>query len=160
MIKTDNDIVHWLDQMTDKPYYLGDPSKGWDCLNSILCLYRQFGYEFPTEIDGWTEDNYASLWEKDPVTGRKILSKLYERVGEEVQPNFYEPWDLMIFGSNKTPDIAAIYLGSGNIRMVFEDGVKDVPFHALEKHLKFVRRLRKNEIEKMGRSENDEGCRL
>ncbi len=118
--------------IVDQKFSLGDRSKGFDCLNSILFLYRGLGYEFPTELDGWTEENYAKKWDEDIFEGRDVLGRLVHILGKQVEKNYYIKGDLMIFGGNEIKDFPGIFLGNGNVLMVFDKGARVVPYHLFE----------------------------
>ncbi len=124
-------------KLVDCDYSLCDTSKGFGCLTMILQVYREMGYRFPDEWNGWTESNFAERWEKGD--GRKEFIEFLNTLGEPVQTNFVRPADLIIF-----EDGPGIYLSGGNVIRIYAgniEGGKVLPFRLLKRFVVGIRRL-------------------
>ncbi len=137
----DIDLSKSMSQFVDCRYFLGDSSRGWDCLSFILDLYEQMGIKWPEEYKGITRENYGDLWKSGG--GRKELEEFLLSLGESVKPGNLRRGDMLVL---KTPGggAPAIYTGNGNIHLITEKGGKTIPMKIL-KHLKLdlidIRRL-------------------
>lgn len=144
MVETrDTRISNVASIFTDASYFLGDQSKGWDCLNSLLSFYEKFGVEFPQEINGWTRENYARRWQENETEGRKVLEAFLSSVGKPVDLNYIIRGDLLIFGGAGIPLFPAIFLGSDNVLINFgcKFGMRVVAIGSIPAKLVGARRL-------------------
>ena len=135
-----------IQKFIDAPHVLGDPSKGWDCLNILREVYTLLGKDFPTEFKGWDADNYAERWKRGE--GKDVYREFLFSLGSPVDPAYALEGDLFIFeGAEQL--FPGIYLGRGHILMVFAPcdtkqknrGCKVVPFSFFKKFLIGIRRL-------------------
>jgi hypothetical protein len=140
MIKS-TDLANAVHEMIDANYCLGDTSKGWDCLNSLLSVYRKLGFTFPESMGGIDESNYARIWNEDNDRARAVFTDFLMGLGEPVDPSFSVRGDLLIFKGAELPAFPAISLGSGHMLIVFQDGVRVEPVSRWKKYLISVRRL-------------------
>lgn len=124
-------------RLIDKPYHLGDTSRGYDCLSMVLDFYRGCGVKLPEEFRGFTRENYAERWKRGE--GRQEIREFYGSLGRRVDVNYALPGDLMIYEWEDTVT-AGIYLGNGHALMCFEKGLKVVPFRFFKSKLIEVRR--------------------
>lgn len=125
----------------DQDFALCDRQRGWDCLNSLMTFYESFGYKFPEAYRGWTKENYGMLWEKDSQEGRKIFGEFLLTLGHEIAFSEILRGDLLIFKAEQLGIFPAIFLGNGNIFMVFDKGAKVIPLKILKSKLISIRRL-------------------
>ncbi len=132
----DTNISEASKDMIDAKYALGDRSRGFDCLNSILQFYREMGVEFAKDFKGWTEDNYASKFANNPDEGRKALIEWIMTLGRDIDTNYFKPGDLMIFKQGEYAPFPAIYLGSSNVLLVTgkDHGSKVFPLKTVKQH--------------------------
>ena len=135
-----------IQQFIDAPHILGDPSKGWDCLNILREVYTLLGKSFPTEFEGWNAENYAERWKRGE--GKAVYRDFLFSLGQPVEPNYALEGDLFIFDGVEQL-FPGIYLGRGHLLMVFAPcdtkqknrGVKVVPLRFFKEFLIGVRRL-------------------
>jgi len=134
----------------EKTFHLGDLTgkKGWDCLNSLAVFYKNIGAEFPMEFtdskgEKWDNKNYPKRWKKNEVDSRVVLKEFLESLGEPIDFNYRQKGDLLLFEPKGLPLFPAIFLGNGNVMMVFKEGVKILPFKLLKRWVKGCRRLTK-----------------
>lgn len=137
----DSDISRAAQRLVDASFFVGDSSLGWDCYSSLKHFYAEIGISIPTELDGWTVDNYGERWKKDQEEGRKILTKLLFGLGRKIDVNYMQRGDLLIFEGTKIPTFPGIFLGNGNCLMVFDIGAKVVPLKFFKSFLIQARRL-------------------
>lgn len=95
-----------ITKMIDKPYYLGDESKGLDCLNSLKNFYEDCGFRFPREYCQWSETNYRQKWMDDVEEGRAAFWDFLHTLGTRVEKNYIIRGDLLIF--RKDPPLESI----------------------------------------------------
>lgn len=140
---SDSTIARSAGKLVDRPYFLGDVSgdKGWDCLDSLACFYEGMGVQFPRKFGDWDEKNYPERWKKNPDEGRKVLGDFLRSLGEKIDPKYMVRGDLLIMGGKEIPTFPALYLGNGNVLMVFDKGVKVLPLRFFSKVLIEARRL-------------------
>ncbi len=128
-------------KLIDCEYDLGDTSKGFGCLTMILRIYREMGFVFPKEWNGWTESNFAKRWENGE--GREEFMKWLSELGESVNLNYMRKGDLIIF--NKHGFIGpGIYLGNDQIFRIYDGciaGGKVSPLKFFRNAIVDVRRL-------------------
>ncbi len=135
-----------IKQFIDTPQYLGDTSKGWDCLNILREIYTLLGKDFPKEFKGWNAENYAERWRHGE--GKDIYREFLLSLGESINPAYAIHGDLFIFEGNAQV-FPAIYLGKGHLLMVFAPcdkkqknrGCKVVPLSFFKRFLIDVRRI-------------------
>jgi hypothetical protein len=132
-----------VEKYRGKRFFLGDPSRGWDCLNSLLDLYGGMGYIFPKEMEGIDGSNYPDIWNKENVRAREVFARFLLSLGDPVEPDFYVRGDLLIFKGAQLGTCPAVFLGNGNIMMLLsaKEGIGIEPFRRYKKWLIAVRRL-------------------
>jgi cell wall-associated NlpC family hydrolase len=142
-MERDTRIANAISKFIDRPHAIGDPSKGWDCLNSLLDFYRECGVSLPDEFEGYTEVNYPGRWAKNPKKCRQVLERFVLSLGNPVQPEYLQRGDLLIFKTPQFPSFPAIYTGNGHVFAVFKEGAKQEPLNELVRlaRLTGVRRL-------------------
>lgn len=130
-------------QFRDKPYALGDPGRGWDCLNSLAHFFWKLRIPFPREFRDWNEDNYAERYAKDPRAAMTVLGEFLSTLGREVGPNEFMPGDLMIFRDGDNPPFGCICQQNGNVLVAVgkKGGIRVLPMQTLMAKLIAVRRL-------------------
>lgn len=134
------EFANLLNRFTDKKYALSDPSKGWDCLNSLKEIYTKMGADFPLEFEGTDENNYADLWMNHHKEAKGKFKRYLYSLGYQIDANYALPGDLMIFeGAEMT--FPGVYQSSGMVMMVFDKGVRKVALKFFQPFLKQVRRL-------------------
>jgi cell wall-associated NlpC family hydrolase len=138
---TDTAIANAISKFIDQPHAIGNPSQGWDCLNSLLDFYREMGVKLPDEFEGYTEANYGARWEKSQDKCRQALERFILGLGEQIAPAYMMRGDLLVFKTPKFPAFPAICLGNGHMMIVPKEGVKVVPIHFFDRFLTGVRRL-------------------
>lgn len=141
-LKTDTDISKAAEKFIGKPHFIGDKTKGWDCLNYLVDFYRdELGYDFPKEFEGFTESNYAKKWDEASDSCRLTLERFLNTLGNGISPSFLERGDLLIFKTPNFPSFPSIYLGNGNILIVAKEGAHVIPLRFYERYLVGCRRL-------------------
>ncbi len=134
-------IANQAEKYLGKPYCLDDPSKGWDCFNLLLDFYRTFGYEFPSEFEGYSVKKYKEVWLENQTKAKELLSRFWMSIGRPIGKGFFIRGDRLLFRIPNRNLFAAISLGNGNMKMAVQEGVIDVPFHKFEKLFVGARRL-------------------
>ena len=142
----DTAIANMISEFVDKDFALCDKKKGWDCLNSLMTFYESFGYQFPIEYMGWTKENYGIRWGKDQKEGRKIFGEFLLGLGHEIAFSEILRGDLLIFQAEELGIFPGIYLGNGNIFMVFDKGAKVIPLKVLKSKLINIKRMIGNNV--------------
>lgn len=143
---SDSALAALIDPFVDARYALGNPERGWDCLNSLHRFYKAAGADFPDEWRGYDASNYAGRWQKAETQCRKDFEEFLADLGEEVvNPNFMKPGDLLLFEGKEIFLFPAIYVGSGKMIMITgrKTGMRVVPFKYFSGVLRHVRRLLK-----------------
>lgn len=114
----------------DKPYFLGDVTKGYDCVSLIHDFYNKLGIELPRQYGGFTLSNYAEGIKQEDWP--HLLKTYLQDLGIIVDVNYMLAGDLIIF-ERKGKVFPGIYVGNGNVLSAFErKGVLIIP-------LKFLR---------------------
>jgi hypothetical protein len=139
----DSEFARRVDKLVDKGYCLGDSSKGFDCLNSLIEIYQD---KFPTEYKGWNTSNYAQRWKSDEVEGRRVLEEFLLSLGVLVMPNYRIRSDLILMETSDPVSIIPIVdLGQGHGLLVANFGCNVLPIEGLlrlsKSVIKSVRRL-------------------
>jgi hypothetical protein len=140
---TDTELAKRVDKLVDAGYFLGDTSKGWDCLNSLAEIYDD---RFPREFKDWGALNYAERWSKDPVESRRVLEEFLSGLGVPVQINYRVRGDLILVETpNPKSLIPVIDLGQGHGLIISTFGCRVLPIESLlrltKSTIKSVRRL-------------------
>jgi hypothetical protein len=138
---SDTKIANAISKFIDRPHAIGDLSKGWDCLNSLLDFYRKMNISLPDEFEGYTETNYGARWEKDQNKCRLALERFILGLGEKIEVAYTMRGDLLIFKTPQFPAFPAICLGNGHMMIVVKEGAKVVPIHFFDRFLIGARRL-------------------
>ncbi len=125
-------IAQQAEKYLNKPFVLGDTSKGFDCVSLIRDFFEAFGYQFPTEFEGITWENYAEEYLRDPVRVLNIRERFLMSLGRHIEKKFFRRGDLLLFREG-IQFFACIDLGNGNMKALFEQGVQDVPYHLFAK---------------------------
>ena len=153
MSLSDNDVAEQAEKLLGRPFILGDPDTGVDCLSLLHSFYGQFGVEFPEEIDGINWQNYPEIWTNDNNKARRVFDQFLNTLGDPVPHNFHIRGDLLLLRGEEFSVFPAICLGNGNILIVIDgrekrkDGSEKkvgghvVPFKAFEKYFIGARRL-------------------
>jgi hypothetical protein len=97
---SDKTIANAITKLVDCNYFLGDKSKGWDCLNSLQEFYEACGVTFPREFEDWNEVNYRDKWIYDPEMGRQAFFRFLQTLGEPIDKNYALRGDLLILKYN------------------------------------------------------------
>lgn len=140
--KTDTNISNSVEKFIGKPHFIGDKTKGWDCLNYLIDFYRdEFGFDFPKEFEGFTEANYPEKWNRNSAQCREALERFLNTLGIKIEPAFLERGDLLVLKTPNFPSFPAIYLGNGNILIVAKEGVHAIPLRFYERYLIGCRRI-------------------
>ena len=141
----DIEFVNTSKRFVDTPYALGDPSKGWDCINSLIEIFCRLGVDFPRQFGDWNESNYAERWNRDEKEARKVLRAFLFSLGDPINCNFAIRGDLFLFEDpdHDIPMFPGVYLGNGNILLTLgtKKGTRVVSLGVIKKYLKEVRRL-------------------
>ncbi len=111
----DIEFAKSLEPYLFKAYSLGDPSKGWDCLNCLGDWAKKNGLEFPDEFEGWTWENYTERWNRGD--GMDVLRRFLMSLGDSVNINYMLPGDILVLEARGVVG-AAQYLGSGHVKVV------------------------------------------
>ncbi len=132
-----------IQKFIDCKYALGNVSEGYDCVNSLLEFYSAMGVELPREFEGWTSENYGERALKNPGAGHKEWAKYLLTLGHEVDKNYVARGDLILFAAENVDICAGIYLGNGNVFIMFALGGRVCPYSVFERkdYIKQVRRL-------------------
>jgi hypothetical protein len=93
---TDKIIAEAITKLVDSPYFLGDESKGWDCLNSLKEFYEDCGFAFPRRFEDWEQGNYRDKWVFDPEVGREVFYRFLKTLGKQVDLNYAVRGDLLL----------------------------------------------------------------
>jgi len=125
-------IANQAEKYLNKPFVLGDTSKGFDCISLLLDFFEGLGCQFPEEFEGISRENYAAEYLCDPVKLNGIRERFLRSIGTPIEKNFFRRGDLLLFRDG-LQFFAAIDLGNGNMKALFSAGVHDVPFHLFEK---------------------------
>jgi len=137
----DTKISEAIKKFVDKPFSLGDSSKGWDCLNSLAEFYTDMGVKFPRTFGDWNELNYPGRWKTRPDESRKVFIEFLESLGKAIDFQYAIRGDLIIFGGREIPSFPGIYIGNGHILMIFDKGGKVLPMRFMRKYIVSARRL-------------------
>ncbi len=134
-----------------KPFSLGDPSRGWDCLNQLIDFANQNNFEFPKEFKGWNEQNYAERW--DHGEGMKVFREFLFTLGDPVDRGHMLPGDIIILVMSDPAGneiVSAVqYVGDGKIKAVPKEmGTIVLPLGFFGVAIKGIRRLRKKQSER------------
>jgi cell wall-associated NlpC family hydrolase len=124
----------------NQPYFVGDKTKGYDCISLIWDFYESFGIKLPHEFEDLNEGNYAEAWANDPKRAGQVMRRYLMSIGWEIGKNFYKAGDLLVFEKEEEVFIG-IYTGNGHLKLVFKQGVFDSPYHVFEKMHIATRRL-------------------
>ncbi len=129
-------IAQQAEKYLNKPFVLGNISKGFDCINLIRDFFSAgpsfLGYQFPEEFEGITWENYATKWLLHPEKMVGIRERFLKSLGSPIEKNFFRRGDLLLFRKD-LEFFAGIDLGNGNMKALFLAGVHDVPFHLFQK---------------------------
>lgn len=138
-------IANAAQKFVDKKWALCDPSRGWDCLNTLFAFYEEMGVILPREFEGYRYEEYPELWNKDFRKALKILKRWYRTLGVKIEPAYMQRGDLLLFDASEddiTGTATGIFLGNGHVLMVFgKQGVKVLPLGEVRGKLTEVRRL-------------------
>ncbi len=137
-----------IERFIDKNWGLCCPEENkFDCLNYLFLFYGDMGVELPTEFEGYKKEDYARLWNEDYKKALSILSRWYRTLGEKVDPAYMRRGDLLLFDVDAMGEkgtATAIYLGQGNMLMVFgKQGCKVLPIESTRNRFSEVRRILK-----------------
>ncbi len=141
MESKDIKIARAMQKFIDSQYVIDDPSKGWDCLNSIATFYREFGIIMPGSFEDWDWDNYGKKALENPTEAHQAFERFVLTLGREVDPNYMHIGDLLLISVKDFGVYAGIYLGSGNAFFMFDKGGRVVPWSLFRPALKSIRRL-------------------
>lgn len=142
---SDTQIANHADQFVDARYALGDPARGWDCLNTFLTFFRGLGVTFPNEYRGWTEENYVERYKKDRVEGVTVLIDFIREHSQPIDQAWIKGGDILIFRdhTNAHP-YYGLYFGNGNVFIVTgKDGLKVFPLSMLRRYMIEARRIKR-----------------
>ncbi len=128
-------------QFIDTQYCIDNPSKGWDCLNSIATFYRELDVKFPDEFEDWNFNNYGKKALENPTVAHKTFERFVQTLGREIDPNYMQVGDLILIAVKEFGTYAGIFLGNGNAFFMFDKGGRVVPYSMFKPVLKSVRRL-------------------
>jgi cell wall-associated NlpC family hydrolase len=128
-----------VNKLVDAKYALGNTAKGFDCVNSLIHVYRSCGINFPKQFKHYTEQNYADLWKEGKA--RDDFEEFLHSLGQEINPNYKAPGDLLLFEAKEIRVLPAVYVGNGKMLLVLKEGLKILPFKFFKKILRSVRRL-------------------
>jgi len=124
-----------------KPFFVGDKSKGWDCLNSLKDFFESMGIQFPTEYKGWTESNYAERWNRGEGNGNDTLRDFALTLGRPIDPNYIRVGDIIVLSKDGLTSLGQ-YVGSGNFKTHHETmGGIVLPLRFFKRAIVGVRRL-------------------
>jgi len=131
------------EKFLSKKFFLGDISglKGWDCLNSLAGFYDSMDCSFPHQFKDWDESNYPERWKKNEENCREVLKEFLLTLGDPIDPQYRIMGDLLLFEGRSIPLFPAIFIGNGNVMLIFKNGVKIAPLNHLSKWLVGARRL-------------------
>lgn len=141
----DTKIADIVSQFIDKPYAIDNKKEGFDCLNTLMTFYTSLGVKIPTEFEGWTLENYGKRALEDATFAHQMFEKYVKTLGEEISPHFKMRGDLLLFKVKDLGTYAGIYLGNGNVLLVFDKGVRVCPVAPFIEHIVSVRRLLKHD---------------
>jgi cell wall-associated NlpC family hydrolase len=125
-------IATQAEKYLNKPFVLGDTSKGFDCISLIRDFFEAFGYQFPEEFEGITWKTYAAEYLRDPISVNGIRERFLKSLGQPIEKNYFRRGDLLLFRKD-LEFFAGIDLGNGYMKALFLAGVHDVPFHLFQK---------------------------
>ncbi len=156
----DIEFANQMQRYLWKPFSLGDPSRGWDCLNQLIDFAKRNNLEFPKEFKGWNEQNYAERWDRGE--GMQVFKEFLLILGESVDRGRMLPGDIVIL---EMPDaagnkiISAVqYVGDGKIKAVPKEmGTIVLPLAFFGIAIKGIRRLRKKSLPLQGEGEDGDG---
>jgi cell wall-associated NlpC family hydrolase len=139
-------IAKAAERFIDKKWGLSCPDEDkFDCLNYLFMFYKELGVELPTEFEGHKKEDYARIWNDDYKKALSILSRWYRSLGRKLEPEMMRRGDLLLFdieAMGEKGTATAIYLGNGNMLMVFgKQGCKVLPLGAIKRGLAEVRRI-------------------
>ena len=135
-----------IGKFVDKNWGLCCPEENkFDCLNYLFIFYGEMGVELPREFEGYKFEDYARIWKEDYKKALSILSRWYRTLGTKIEAAYMKRGDLLLFdvdAKGEKGTATAIYLGGGNILMVFgKQGCKVLPLEVMKSGLKEVRRI-------------------
>lgn len=133
-------IAQQAEKYLNKPFVLGDTSRGFDCISLLLDFYGGLGYQFPAEFEGISRETYAEEWLRNPEKTGFIRERFLRSLGTPIEKNFFRRGDLLLF-RKELEFFAGIDLGNGNMKALFLAGVHDVPFHLFQRWHVESRRL-------------------
>ena len=135
-----------IDPLIDAKFCLGgfNLEDGFDCLSSLLKIYSDLGIKFPESWKDYTRENYASRWKENEGRCRNDFAEWLHSLGQPIENwNMMRPGDLLLFEGAEFTTFPAVYIGSGNLIMVWPKkiGCKTAPLRLMKKYLREVRRI-------------------
>ena len=108
-------------RLIGKKYNLGQH----DCLSVIIYFCDAWGITIPDEFEGYTRENYAELYNKDPEATKEVFIKFISALGKSIDPKRAAAGDFLITEYKKQKSIF-IHGGRGTGISAFTDKEIDV----------------------------------
>lgn len=88
-------------QLVGKPYKAGATGPdAFDCMGLVMRVQRKMGWKMPKEFEGWTLENYAQRFEKDPDDGIKVFERLMAAYCKEIDTHYLKRGDVVMVKQN------------------------------------------------------------
>ena len=110
-------------QLVGKPYKTGATGPdAYDCMGLVIKTQRKMGWKMPKEFDGWTLEDYAQRFEKEPEEGLKVFERLADAYCTRVDPHYLKRGDVIIVRQNHNGvHFPAVYAGKRQFLTVIRD---------------------------------------
>ncbi len=134
------EMVRIITGLMGTPFKLGGltPETGFDCLSYPTYVYERLGFVRPLEFEGRNWENYWQGYQTPE--GYSLFERFLKSLGQEVDPGFRLPGDLLILQGEGHITAAILLLNQKASRVDPKAGVIIFPAHLI-KDLRGVRRV-------------------
>lgn len=110
-------------ELVGKPYRAGATGPdAYDCMGLVMRVQRKMGWKMPKEFDGWTIEDYARRFEKDPEEGLAVFGKLMDAYCTKIDTHYLKRGDVIIVQQNHNRvHFPAVYAGKRQFLTVIRD---------------------------------------
>ena len=99
-----------LSKITGK--YVGLPFADMPCFKLVSEFYRELGYPYPDEWEGWTVETALELWKVEPEKAIPLMLKFYRQLWDKAEGRL-RVFDLVVIKSESY--YPSIYVGRNKI---------------------------------------------
>ena len=88
-------------ELVGKPYKAGATGPdAYDCMGLVIKTQRKMGWKMPKEFEGWTLEDYAQRFEKDPEEGLKVFERFMAAHCNEINTHYLRRGDVVLIREN------------------------------------------------------------